>query len=168
MVLSIAACASVYGLAAVIPLILAAAIVARIPPWALLRGSRPMALVALCIVLMHWQDPVLGVTIALRIFVPFAAAALLFAVTTMRELRLSLKKVFGNAVSLGIALMLGFIPRFFALWEMANEACTARAGKRGLRRLFLLLPLVTEQMMEAAADTAQALQSRGLGLRAVI
>jgi biotin transport system permease protein len=164
MIFSIVACASVYGLAAAILLILGAALAARIPPWALLRGSRPLALVALCVMFMHWKEPVLGITIALRMVVPFAAAALLFAVSTMRELRLSLKKVLGKQVSLGIALMLGFIPRFFELWETANFACAARSCRRGLRRLFILLPLVTELMMEAAADTAQALQSRGLNL----
>jgi biotin transport system permease protein len=119
-----------------------------------------------------------GILTALRIFVPFAAAALLFAVSTMRELRLSLpslelklKKLFrarngekkeAAFFSLGISLMLGFIPRFFDLWETTNLACDARSCKRGLRRLFLLVPLVTGRMMEAAADTALALEARGL------
>ena len=65
--------------------------------------------------------------------------------------------------SLGISLMLGFIPRFFELWETTNLACDARVCKRGPRRLLILVPLVTERMMEAAADTALALEARGLG-----
>jgi biotin transport system permease protein len=121
-----------------------------------------------------------GIIAVLRIFVPFAAAALLFAVTTMRELRLSLaaleigvknlfaaghkKKKTTAFFSLGISLMLGFIPRFFDLWETANLACEARSCKRGLRRLLILIPLVCERMMEAAADTALALEARGLDL----
>jgi biotin transport system permease protein len=180
MVLSTAACASVYGLAAAIVVILAASIAARIPPWELLKGARMLAVISLCVMLLNYQTPVAGIITALRIFVPFAAAALLFAVTTMRELRLSLgaleirlKKLFSggrvqprNAAffSLGISLMLGFIPRLFELWETANLACDARVCKRGPRRLLLLVPLVTERMMEAAADTALALEARGLGV----
>jgi biotin transport system permease protein len=114
----------------------------------------------------------------LRIFTAFAAAALLFAVTTMRDLRQSigtielwLKKLFfpakanrGGVIyfSLGLSLMLGFIPRFFDLWETSNLACEARSCRLH-RRLMILIPLVTELMMEAAAETAFALEARGLG-----
>jgi biotin transport system permease protein len=179
MVLSTAACFSLYGLAATMVLILAASIAARIPPWELLKGTRMLAVLSLCVMLLNLQTPATGIVTALRIFIPFAAAALLFSVTTMRELRLSLgaleirlKNLFAGRVqprnvaffSLGISLMLGFIPRFFELWETANLACDARLCKRGLRRLFLLVPLVTERMMEAAADTALALEARGLGM----
>jgi biotin transport system permease protein len=180
MILSTVAYVSMYGLAAAIALILAASIAARIPPWELLKGSRMLAVLSLCVMMINVQTPVAGLVIALRIFIPFAAAALLFAVTTMRELRLSLgalemrlKNLFARGrarprrfafFSLGISLMLGFIPRFFELWEMANLACDARVCKRGPRRLLILVPLVTERMMEAAADTALALEARGLGV----
>jgi biotin transport system permease protein len=179
MVLSIVAYVSLYGLAAAIALILAASIAARIPPWELLKGSWMLALMSLCVILLNARTPLIGLIITLRIFIPVAAAALLFAVTTMRELRLSLgaleirlKNLFAGRAqprnvaffSLGISLMLGFIPRFFELWEAANLACDARVCKRGPRRLLLLVPLVTERMMEAAADTALALEARGLGL----
>jgi len=66
--------------------------------------------------------------------------------------------------SLGLTLMLGFIPRFFEMWDDANLACDSRSCKRGLRRLYLLLPLVTERMMEASANTALALEARGWGV----
>jgi biotin transport system permease protein len=179
MILSTAAYVSIYGLAAAIALILAASIAARIPPWELLRGSLMLAVMSLCVMLLNIQTPVAGLITVLRIFVPFTAAALLFAVTTMRELRLSLGTLETRIInffagrarprraaffSLAISLMLGFIPRFFELWETANLACDARIAKRGPRRLLLLVPLVTERMMEAAADTALALEARGLGL----
>jgi biotin transport system permease protein len=178
MALSTAACVSIPGLAAVILLILAASIAAHIPPWELLKGARTLALLSLCVMLLNFHTPVIGIVTTLRIFVPFAAAALLFSVTTMRELRLSLaafetglRKILSAGqpqprniafFSLGISLMLGFIPRFFELWETTNLACDARACGRGLRRLFILVPLITERMMEAAADTALALEARGL------
>jgi biotin transport system permease protein len=208
MALSTAAYISVSGLAAAFLLILAASAAARIPPWQLLKGSKMLVLLSLCVILMKTFDqggegvttPEIlifnfylpdmyisfiskkgffeGILTALRIFVPFAAAAMLFAVTTMRELRLSLaslefklnrlfharRETKGEAafLSLGISLMLGFIPRFFDLWETTNLACDARSCKRGLWRLCLLIPLVTERMMEAAADTALALEARGI------
>jgi biotin transport system permease protein len=113
--------------------------------------------------------------------VSFAAGALLFSVTTTRELRDSLGRVESAVVnrllalfrlparasgkfSLGLSLMLGFLPRFFEIWEIANLACDARAGKRGLRRFLALIPLVIERMMEMAGETAEALDSRGLSL----
>ena len=180
MILSTVAYVSMYGLAAAIVLILAASIAAGIPPWELLKGARMLAVLSLCVMMLNFQTPVTGLVTALRIFIPFAAAALLFAVTTMRELRLSLaaleirlKNLFSGGrakpqrfafFSVGISLMLGFIPRFFELWETTNLACDARVCKRGPRRLLLLVPLVTERMMEAAADTALALEARGLGV----
>jgi len=196
MVLSAVAFASIPGLALAILLILAASAAARISPGELLKGAQPLLLLSLCIVLLKTFEqgegittPVYipnisahgfydGITVALRILVTYAAAALLFAVTTMRELRLSLaalelrvknlfvtghkKKKTVAFFSLGISLMLGFIPRFFDLWETANLACEARSCKRGLRRLLILIPLVCEQMMETAADTALALEARGV------
>jgi biotin transport system permease protein len=66
--------------------------------------------------------------------------------------------------SLGLSLMLGFLPRFFEIWEDSDVAYRARAGKKGITSLVLLIPLVTERMIEMAAETAAALESRGLFL----
>jgi biotin transport system permease protein len=177
-IISALALVSLYGLAVSIILILLASAAARIPPYVLLKGSKPLFFLSLCIIALNFikEDFCGGLINALRIFVPFSAAALLFSVTTMRELRLSLafieKKIAGiffpgrkNTLffSLGISLMLGFIPRFFALWDDANLACDSRSCRRGLRRLPLLLPLVTELMMEASANTALALEARAFG-----
>ena len=144
-IISIAACVSVYSLAASILLVFVFSCTARIRPWELLRGSKPLAVISLCILIMKTIDPGSpgvttpeiiifnlyipdlhipgvspagffdGVMAVLRVFTPFCAAALFFAVTSMRELRLSIKKVSGTYFSLGISLMLGFIPRFFSL-----------------------------------------------------
>jgi biotin transport system permease protein len=129
------------------------------PPWGLGIGDR--------------SEFIDGVVTGLRIFTPFAAASLFFAVTTMRELRLSVtaielrlrrKKTGVSSFGLGLGLMMGFIPRFFNLWEMSNIACDARSCKRGLRRMLILIPLVIERMMVAAADTALAVEARGFGI----
>ena len=192
--LSSIAFASVYGLAVSVVLAIALSAAARIKPWELLKGSRPLLPLSLCVMLIKSVRPgeagralpglsaqglCEGAFIVLRIFVPYAAAALFFAVTTMKELRLSiakielkLKNVLGAGrkgkkgvafFSLGITLMLGFIPRFFELWENSGLACEARSCKNGPRRLLRLVPLVTERMMESAADTALAMEARALG-----
>jgi biotin transport system permease protein len=57
--------------------------------------------------------------------------------------------------------MLGFLPRFFAVWESAELAYRARCGKRGLPRLIALVPLAMERMIISAGETAAALEARG-------
>jgi biotin transport system permease protein len=122
-----------------------------------------------------------GLRQGLCIVVSFAAGSLLFSVTTMQELRDSLARFETGAadiirfifrkkkkrrhisrIALSISLMLGFLPRFFEIWETANLACDARAGKKGLTRVISLVPLLTERMIETAAETAEALEARGL------
>jgi biotin transport system permease protein len=132
-----------------------------------------------------------GARFAATILVSFAAAALLFKVTTLAEFRdsigrtegillyplIGLLKLFPGdwarrlryrlerpRLSLGIALMLAFLPQFFEIWETASAAYTARAGKKGLPRIAALIPIATEGMMERAAKTARALEARGLSL----
>ncbi|MDR2053656.1 MAG: energy-coupling factor transporter transmembrane protein EcfT [Treponema sp.] len=122
----------------------------------------------------------------------FTAGALLFSVTTMTELKDSLEKIerlilkapvfllrcsgrpaLARAaskmerpnLSLAIPLMLGFLPRFFEIWEAARTAYTARSGKKGIRAVLVLVPLVTGRMIETAMETAQAMESRGASLR---
>ncbi|MCL2609703.1 MAG: hypothetical protein FWD94_07365 [Treponema sp.] len=180
--------------------LLAVSVVAGVPLRQLLAIPKPLLVLTVFIILVRAFDPEGSVAIpgtvlfgrtfpareipfvssaglfagfvaAVRVVATFALAGLFFAVTTMRELRLSLAgaelrlrgKKSGTAYAgLGLSLMLGFVPRFFQVWEAANLACDARSGKRGLRRLPLLLPLVTERMMEAAADTVLALEARGI------
>jgi biotin transport system permease protein len=66
-----------------------------------------------------------------------------------------------SKLSLGISLMLGFLPRFFAVWESAELAYRARCGKKGLTQLRALVPLVMERMLVRAGETAAALEGRG-------
>jgi biotin transport system permease protein len=203
------------GLGAAAALVLIGALIAGIRPWQMLRGSRPVLLLAAFITLvrtLRFGAPGLplgiigldrihlpaldaagfagGLHQGLCLVVSFAAGALLFSVTTMQELRDSLGRLEIAAVtlctapgrffrggrgkarrprsfsgfSLGLSLMLGFLPKFFEIWEGANLAFDARAGKRGLHRLVILIPLIIERMMEAAGETAEALDSRGLSL----
>lgn len=119
----------------------------------------------------------------------FCAAALFFATTTIREIRSAAavlesgfsyipyrilsaskaprakrmaKKLEQKRLSLSLTLMLAFLPRVFSVWDTIKTAYKARAGKEGIRSLLYIIPLLTERMIETAAETARALQARAL------
>jgi energy-coupling factor transporter transmembrane protein EcfT len=164
------------------------AVAAGIRPWELLAGSKPLAvaLALMTAVRALRTDPVSlnpgglagGLVFSAGVLVSFSAASLFFSVTTMTELRRSLESVEllfrlpfksrtrrrRGRLSLALALMLGFLPRFFELWENAETAVKARACNGRIRRIITILPLVTERMIETAAETAEALEARGLTL----
>jgi biotin transport system permease protein len=191
-----------YALAASAAFVAVCALSARIKPWELLRGIRPILLISLFIIVSRsavfappWfsrEGCIDGLLFSGNMVICFAAASLLFSVTTMTELKDSLEKIerlillppvfllrrFGRPalveaasrlerpkLSLAIPLMLGFLPRFFEIWEAAHTAYAARAGKKGIRATLTLIPIVTGRMLEAAAETAEAMESRGASLR---
>jgi biotin transport system permease protein len=179
--LSIVAYASLPGLGIAAAGIAVAALVAGIRPWELLRGSRPVLLLALLFLLLRIVEfepgkaPFFrinnagisgGLGQSLSMIVSFSAGTLLFAVTTMGELRDSLK---GSARSglrfrlgLALSLTLGFLPRFFEIWEAAGMAWQARGGRKSIVQMAVLIPPVAERMLETAFNTAEALEARGL------
>jgi len=153
--------------------------IAKIGPLALLRGSGPLLVLVIAVFLFRgiafsppgfnteglWES----VLFCVRICAAFAAGTLLFAVTTPGEIRKSLSRMESALhlekahLSLGISLMLGFLPRFFEIWEDVTLAWKSRGGKKSLSRLIILIPLVVEKMMVKAAETAAALEARGGG-----
>jgi energy-coupling factor transporter transmembrane protein EcfT len=128
-----------------------------------------------------------GLRFAAGLVAAFASGSLLFATATTWELRAALSR--GQTVLIGpparwlavrradslrrlgaalaafdlsllFALTLGFLPRVFQVWETAVEARRARAGRTGPAALAGLLTEVVERLMEAAADTALAVEAR--------
>ena len=115
------------------------------------------------------------------VFVSFAGGSVLFAATTTMDLRFALsrgesgvkstlqrftpaalfRKIDALDVSLTVALALAFIPRVFSVWEAAEDAHRARCGAKGIAGTVKLVPLVAERLIEAAAETASAMVSRG-------
>ncbi|MDR3355736.1 MAG: energy-coupling factor transporter transmembrane protein EcfT [Spirochaetaceae bacterium] len=172
---------------------------AGINPLSLLRGSRPVAVLGLFVALGRAADfspPYFdaagffsGLQFVWSMLLSFCGGALLFAVTTMTELREAvsaaesallrpvaallknsktprLERLRAAALyprtALALSLMMGFIPRFFAEWEALQNAYLARGGSRGIACLSRLVPLATARMIDRAEETAAALEARGL------
>jgi biotin transport system permease protein len=162
-----------------IGIIILLSISAKIRPWELLRGSFPIVILVTGITifqaleinpLMLKQDSLFdGLVLGLRMILSFSAGALLFSVTTMCEIRrsISVAEKFLHLeklrISLAISLMLGFIPRFFVIWEDTELAWKGRGGKNGIRKIIVLIPIIMDRLMAKAAETAEALESRGIG-----
>ncbi len=129
-----------------------------------------------------------GMVLLWGVLVSFCAGSILFATTTTGELREALargetkivslmRRALGaipiasvrsigyrlrtSDLSLLIALTLAFIPRVFAAWEAAEDAHRARCGRGGVFGVAAILPLAAERLIEAAAETARALEARG-------
>jgi biotin transport system permease protein len=157
------------------------AVNAGLKPWELLRGSGPLFMIVLAVIALravHFFPPGLdlpglkeGCLLGIRMSLSFCAGALLFSVTTMGEIKKSLAAaetflgIQRLRLSLGLSLMLGFLPKFFEIHDSAETAWKSRGGKKNFRYLAVLIPLITERMMEAAAETSAALESRGALLR---
>ena len=105
-----------------------------------------------------------GLALGTGLIASFIGAKLFFFITTMSQLKDELDRVpfpLFRRFSLCLTLMLGFLPRFFEKWEAAELAYKARAGRNGFHKLFVVTPLVVELMIEAAVETAVALETRG-------
>jgi biotin transport system permease protein len=162
-------------------LVAACSLAAGIRSRQLLRGIRPLQVTALLVTLCRsfaanpgGAIPVAfsrrgfeeGLVFGWSILLAFCAASLFFSTTTMTQIKDSLDRFRLQRLSLALSLMLGFLPRFFAVWEGAELAYRARDGKKGLPQLIALTPLVMERMILSAGETATALEARGLWRRA--
>lgn len=159
------------------------ALAAGIAPHTLLRGSLPLLFIVLGVFFFQAVEfSPAGINLdglkealvfCVRIGAAFSAGALLFAVTTPAEIRKSLNRAEAalrlEKLKLGLylSLMLGFMPRFFEVWETLKLAWENRAGEKKLSRLTSLIPLLIERMMSHAAETALAMDSRGGSLGAL-
>ena len=105
----------------------------------------------------------------LRIISAFIVSSLFFHICPLREIKkvLSLLESFFGLkkihAALSLSIMFNFIPRFFSVWEETGLAWKSRSGKTGLLGIVKILPLVIQNLMYKAAETAEALESRGAG-----
>jgi biotin transport system permease protein len=178
--------ANPYVCAALTALLAALSAVARVRPDRLLTGCRPVLAICLFTAAARALDYPLafsltglleGLVFLWAVMLCFCAGALLFAVTTMRGLREAayaaesvllrpVSAILGRSIrpriGLALSLMMGFIPRFFAVWEALKCAHCARGGRKGLAEMRLLLPAALALMMEDAARVSSALEARGM------
>jgi hypothetical protein len=161
-----------YGTAFALAIIGIGALIAALPPRTLLRGSRSLFIVCIPVLFfrslrfMPFRFLFSGLEEALlfsaSLIIVFCAGSLVFAVTTMAQIRSALS--FGKRTTLfatGFSLMISFIPRFFIVWNEVDCAYRARAGREGFYKMRIVVPLVIEKMITAAAETAYALEARG-------
>ena len=150
---------------------------ANIKPWELLAGSKVLLLLCAGIIILKTFDfsSLLiiqtglkeGLLLSVKMLLSFSCGALLFSTTTMGQIHKSISKTESFfhlekiKISLQISLMLCFIPVFFEIWETAQTAWLNRAGKNRFKKFIVLIPLVTDRLLEKAACTAQALENRG-------
>jgi biotin transport system permease protein len=153
---------------------------AKIPLRLLFRGCGFILFMAFTVVFFRsisWQPLSFtfsgfqeGLYFALGLLAAFAGCSLFFSVTTMGEVKDALDYFFQffsfipglSRAGLGVSLMLGFLPRFFEIWESAETAYRARGGKNNIKKLVFLTTVTIERMIELAVATADALEIRGV------
>lgn len=103
-----------------------------------------------------------------RLVVAMSYTSLFFRTTSNLEIRQTLERVeltvsFGHSrlsFSRAFALFLNFLPQLFAIWANLDKAWKARCGKRGIRKILVLLPVFITLSMKKANDTLMSLRNR--------
>ncbi len=109
-----------------------------------------------------------SVLLVSRLVVAMSYTSLFFRTTSNLEIRQSLERVelavsFGHSrlsFSRAFALFLNFLPQLFSIWANLDKAWKARCGKRGIRKILVLLPVFITLSMKKANDTLLSLRNR--------
>lgn len=109
-----------------------------------------------------------SVLLVSRLVVAMSYTSLFFRTTSNLEIRQSLESVemavsFGHSrlfFSRAFALFLNFLPQLFAIWAGLDKAWRARCGKRGIRKVLVLLPVFITLSMKKANDALLSLRNR--------
>ena len=109
-----------------------------------------------------------SVLLVSRLVVAMSYTSLFFRTTSNLEIRQSLERVelavsFGHSrlsFSKAFALFLNFLPQLFAIWTGLDKTWKARCGKRGIRKIIVLLPVFIALSMKKANDTLMSLRNR--------
>ncbi len=105
-----------------------------------------------------------------RIVVAMAYTSIFFRTTSHREIREALEKIelgvtFGHfklGFSKSFALFLNFLPQLFSIWANLDKAWRARQGKRGIRKILVLMPVFISLSIKKANDTLLSIKNRFL------
>lgn len=109
-----------------------------------------------------------SVLLVSRLVVAMSYTSVFFRTTSNLEIRQSLEDVetaltFGRSnlsFSKAFALFLNFLPQLFAIWTGLDKTWKARCGKRGIRKIIVLLPVFIALSMKKANDTLTSLKNR--------
>lgn len=109
-----------------------------------------------------------SVLLVSRLVVAMSYTSLFFRTTSNLEIRQTLERVeltvsFGHSrlsFSRAFALFLNFLPQLFAIWTGLDKTWKARCGKRGIRKIIVLLPVFIALSMKKANDTLMSLRNR--------
>ena len=93
----------------------------------------------------------------LKLLCVMQTASIVFKTSTSLQLREAFGK---NPVSQALALFICFIPLVSKNWELTKRAWIARGGKKSLRMLVVLLPVLFSVGMKQAYNSARALSIR--------
>ena len=103
------------------------------------------------------QDFLPTLIMLLKLFCVMQTASIFFKTTTPLQIRQALKKApFAQALTLFIC----FIPQVTKNWEQIKKAWFARGGKKSLRMLIVLLPVLFSVGMKQAWNNARAICAR--------
>ncbi len=155
------------------------ALISRMGLRAFLRDLRPILVYCLMIAMidvLSWlffnreRDIVTQTSIVmiLRVVCAAEAASVFFRTTGTYEISRTLRGIekaltFGHtryAVSGMFTLFLGFLPQIFRTWTEIDTAYRSRGGRRGIRRIAVLLPVLITISMKKADTTRLSLLAR--------
>lgn len=107
----------------------------------------------------------------LKLFGIMQSASLMFKTSTSLEIRNGIGQIEGvirkilhlkkkNTLTNTISLFVCFIPAVFKIWEQSKKAWIARGGKKNLKMISTLLPVLFSVGMKQAYNRARAISVR--------
>ena len=133
-----------------------------------LYDLKPVAGYALLLLCAHALSEALGTpsdigalgAFVLKLICAVQTTSLFFNTTTSLELKQALEKILPKTAAISFTLFLVFIPLLFSVWAQAQRAWKARAGKNGIKKLFVLLPVFISLSFYKAQNLFYSLQNR--------
>ena len=162
-----------------IPLLFIVALIAKIGLGSFLKDLRPIIIYSLMIlaidVLSYFISSKNGSIITkislymiLRLLCAIEAVSIFFRTTGIYEITDCLQRIesaltFGRSklvVSGMLSLFLSFLPQIFATWKDLELAYAARGGRKGVAKVFILMPKLISSSIKKADTTFLALLNR--------
>ena len=122
-----------------------------------LRAVLYYAVILLIIDFFTKADIVQTLLMLVKLLCVMQTASLVFKTSTTLQLRQALSK---NILSETLALFICFIPQVTKNWAQIKKAWFARGGKKSLKMIIVLLPVLFSVGMKQAWNTARALSIR--------